>query len=113
MYAWPFSSLPGCAPYLHRRQNVDREIRIHSQLSHPNIVRLHTSFEDDDKIYLVMDKQPRDLFETLRERGRLDEEEVVMDVILPLLQALEYLHNQVSRQPLKKALGNFLMLAAM
>ena len=36
-----------------------------------------------------------------------------MDVILPLLQALEYLHNQVSRQPLKKALGNFLMLAAM
>ena len=79
------------------RLNVDREIRIHSQLSHPNIVMLHTSFEDDEKIYLVMDKQPRDLFETLRERGRLDEEEVVMDVILPLLQALEYLHNQVWR----------------
>ena len=44
------------------RRRVDREIRIHSRLSHPNIVKLHTWFEDEHSIYLVLELLPKDLF---------------------------------------------------
>ena len=44
------------------RRRVDREIRIHSRLSHPNIVKLHTWFEDERGIYLVLELLPKDLY---------------------------------------------------
>ncbi len=70
-------------------------MRIHAQLSHDNIVKLHTSFEDEDRIYLVMDLLPEDLFNALMDRGQLTEEGTVLDVIVPLLEALSYMHDQV------------------
>ena len=32
---------------------VEREIRLHSQLRHPNIIQLHAAFEDDTHIFMV------------------------------------------------------------
>ncbi len=75
---------------------VDREVRIHTTLSHANVVRLQASFEDADAIYLVLDLLTRDLFAALRERGHLSEEGTVLDVLAPLLNALTFLHEQVS-----------------
>lgn len=37
---------------------VWNEIRIHSSLDHPNIVKFHQYFEDKEKFYLIMDYQP-------------------------------------------------------
>lgn len=37
------------------RRFVDRELRIHSRLKHPNIVQLHAYFWDDSSIYLVLE----------------------------------------------------------
>ena len=32
---------------------VEREIRLHSQLQHPNIIQLLAAFEDDNNVFLV------------------------------------------------------------
>ena len=77
------------------RIRVDREIRIHSQLTHPGIVQLLSSFEDEERVYMVLELLPGDLFKTLIERERLDEEGAVLDVLVPLLEALMHLHGQV------------------
>lgn len=37
------------------RQQVEREIAIHSKLSHPNIIAFYGSFEDPDFYYLVLE----------------------------------------------------------
>lgn len=34
---------------------VEREIRIHSQLNHRNIIRLFAAFEDSDNVYLAQE----------------------------------------------------------
>ena len=79
---------------------VDREIRIHMMLApHPGIVKLLSSFEDDERIYMEMELLPGDLFKTLIERGHLDEEGAVLDVLIPLMEALMYLHEQVRHAP--------------
>lgn len=36
-------------------QNVKREIKIHSKLSHPHIIKLHYFFEDEDNVYMVLE----------------------------------------------------------
>ena len=32
---------------------VEREIRLHGQLRHPNIIQLHAAFEDDTHVFMV------------------------------------------------------------
>jgi len=32
---------------------VEREVRLHAQLRHPNIIALHAAFEDDNYVFLV------------------------------------------------------------
>ena len=34
---------------------VEREIRIHSRLSHENIIQLYSAFEDDSNVYMVQE----------------------------------------------------------
>ena len=34
---------------------VEREIRIHSRLDHPNIIQLFAAFEDDANVYMVQE----------------------------------------------------------
>ena len=77
------------------RLRVEREIRIHTGLSHPGIVKLISSFEDDSRFYLVLELLPGDLFKMLITRGQIDEEGTLLDVLVPLLEALVYIHDQV------------------
>ncbi|GFR49704.1 hypothetical protein Agub_g11855 [Astrephomene gubernaculifera] len=78
---------------LNRRQ-VEREINIHSSLSHPHIIDFYAAFEDDERIYLVQEYAAGgDLFDDVKRRGgRLPEREVVQQVLYPYLTALAYLH---------------------
>ncbi|MEW5318341.1 MAG: hypothetical protein WDW38_009569 [Sanguina aurantia] len=78
---------------LNRRQ-VEREINIHSSLNHPHIVDFYAAFEDDARIYLVMEYAAGgDLFdEVKRLGGRIGERQVVQQVMYPYLCALIYLH---------------------
>ena len=36
-------------------RNFRREVEIHSSLKHPNIVRMHGWFEDEKKLYLILE----------------------------------------------------------
>mmetsp|Transcript_14522 Transcript_14522/g.49903 ORF Transcript_14522/g.49903 Transcript_14522/m.49903 type:complete len:347 (+) Transcript_14522:624-1664(+) len=78
---------------------VRREIRIHSTLSHPNVINLYASFEDNNSVYLVLEHAARgDVFNWLQhkvEGARLaDEGFAVRTVLLPALRAVAYLHER-------------------
>lgn len=72
----------------------NREVQILSQLSHPNLPRIHRHFTDADHWYLVMDFiEGRTLEENLRTSGgRLPLDEGIA-IALQLCSVLEYLHS--------------------
>ena len=53
------------------RMRVSNEYKIHSELSHPNIVKFYDRGEDNDKIYFVLEYCERgDLTSYLKKLGR-------------------------------------------
>jgi len=58
------------------RKTLMREVQIHRQLIHDNIVRLFASLEDDKYIYLVLEYANKgNLFSLIRSKGALNEDE--------------------------------------
>jgi aurora kinase len=81
---------------LQRRRQVEREINIHINLSHENIIGLYGAFEDDNNVYLVQELAlGGDLYQKANDGTRFNEQTTVQTVITPFLQALKYLHSQV------------------
>ncbi|GIL81253.1 hypothetical protein Vretimale_1183 [Volvox reticuliferus] len=74
---------------------IKREIELHHQLTHPNIIQLYAAFLDGDRIVLVQEYAARgDLFHLLRQiGGRMTETQVSDIVMRPFLDALAYLHS--------------------
>ncbi|MCZ6804938.1 MAG: serine/threonine-protein kinase [Proteobacteria bacterium] len=61
---------------------------------HPNIVKIHSIIRENNTAYIVMQyEQGKSLSELLKEHKRFSEEELI-DIILPLLDGLEVMHNQ-------------------
>ena len=98
----PISYTVKCFPRAHafpssrRRQLHLREIRLHKLASaHPNIVSLHRVVEDKDFTYIIMDHyEDGNLFTQILHRSRyLGQGELVKDVFLQLLNAVEYNHS--------------------
>jgi serine/threonine protein kinase len=53
-----------------------REVEIHKKLGHENIIRLYTSVEDDNFIYLVLEYAAKgNLFYLIRNKKSLSEDE--------------------------------------
>ncbi|KAK9839488.1 hypothetical protein WJX81_005063 [Elliptochloris bilobata] len=75
---------------------VEREIKIHSQLFHQNVIALYAAFEDADHVYLAQEYAAGgDLYEALKHSGgQISERRAVRDVIRPCLSALIYLHSK-------------------
>jgi polo-like kinase 4 len=70
---------------------VQNEIKIHSSLSHPSIVKLFHSFEDENYVYLILELCPHGtLFHYLKQRGPLSES-LTAKYCFQILSALEYL----------------------
>lgn len=70
------------------------------QLDHPHIVQLYVAFEDAYSIFLVQEYcGGGDLFEFLKRQGTqtLTEEDKGSQVLLPVLEALQYLHVRMVR----------------
>ena len=85
--------------------NSKREIDIHKELSHPNIIRLYEIIEDeDDKVYMIMEFAeegelcPYDTeikqFCPEGVRDRFLDEKKVLSYSQQLLSALAYLHSK-------------------
>lgn len=73
-------------------------MRLHGRLRHPGIVQLYVAFEDAEHLYLVQEYMAwGDLFEFQRHRGigYFSERQKAGMIIMPLLQATAYLHNQM------------------
>eukprot|EP01071_Lankesteria_metandrocarpae_P011887 Lankesteria_metandrocarpae@DN5475_c3_g1_i11.p1 len=93
-------------------EDVDRflqEIDIMKSLDHPNIVRLHETFEDGTNIYLVMEHcSGGELFDRLVDEGNFSEH-LVCKVMKQVLAAVGYCHSlHVAHRDLKPE--NFLFL---
>lgn len=75
-------------------ERISNEIRIHSRLSHPNIVEFKTCFQDESSIYIVLEPCSHgNLYRLFKTRTKLSESEVA-SIMNQLLSALEYLHAQ-------------------
>ena len=59
---------------------------------HPNIVRLHKCVETDEKIYMIMEKMDTDLYEYLKMKNSLTENEASR-IIGSILKGVCYLHD--------------------
>jgi serine/threonine protein kinase len=71
-----------------------RELEIQSNVRHPNIIRLHTFFWDDECFYIVMEYAPQgELYTWFSKYGRFTETEVA-SCVLQLLDAFEHLHGK-------------------
>lgn len=56
---------------------VDNEIQLHSAMHHVNIVQMHSSFDDEENVYMVMEIcKYGNMFKYLRSFGPLTENEV-------------------------------------
>jgi serine/threonine protein kinase len=74
------------------RDRFLREARLAAQLSHPNVVQVFDVGEEDGKPFIVMEcVEGSTLAEELKERGRLEPEEVV-DLALQICGGLEHAH---------------------
>ncbi|GAX79690.1 hypothetical protein CEUSTIGMA_g7131.t1 [Chlamydomonas eustigma] len=80
---------------LNRRQ-VQREVLIQAELQHKGIIDLHAAFEDETHVYLVQELATHgDLFQYLKSGcGRLSEGKTKRMILIPVLEALLYLHEQ-------------------
>ncbi len=81
-------------------EGLIREAKVMMRLDHPNIVRFHDFFEQDDDLVLVCEHfsgLSLDKFvEYLRADGRAIDERIIWHVALSLFEALAHAHNLVS-----------------
>ena len=77
---------------------VQREVGIHSDLSHDNIVKVYATFADDKATCMVLEHVGGQSLESVVHEagGFLHESVVAQKVLRPLLSALSYLHAKVS-----------------
>jgi serine/threonine protein kinase len=76
------------------RSSLDNEIELLKSLSHPNIVQLYETLEDQSTIYLIMELvKGSDLFDISDILGTLRPSSVLA-LITPLLNAISYLHSR-------------------
>jgi len=71
-----------------------KEIEIMKLLDHPNIVKLFETFEERDRLYLVMELcHGGELFDRIIEAGRFTEHEAA-NIMQQILRAVRYLHER-------------------
>jgi tRNA A-37 threonylcarbamoyl transferase component Bud32 len=97
-------------------EHIQKEANLLKKLSHPNIVKLHDFFVDDQRAYLVLEKITGDTLKSLVEtKGVLTEEQVVllglqMCEILGYLHANKLVHRDISPDNLILGHGDILKL---
>ncbi len=79
-----------------------REVQIMRNLNHPNILKLHEVFENDEEFSLVMELVTgKELFDKIVEKGQYGEREAA-NIVRQIVSAVEYLHaNGIAHRDLK------------
>jgi len=72
---------------------LKREIDIMKKVSHKNILQLHEIFEDNERVYIVMELvKGSELFDRIVEKGFYSERNA-MNIVAQILDAVAYLHS--------------------
>lgn len=71
-------------------------MNVQALLNHPNILRVYGAFEDESFIYMVQQLALNgDVYKTyLSQRNHLNEQDLVRNIIAPLLRAVEHAHSR-------------------
>lgn len=73
---------------------LKREVEVHSHLRHPNILRMYGYFQDDQRVYLVLEYAPKgDLFTILR-RDKTFSPKIAATYLRDIAEAFVYLHSK-------------------
>eukprot|EP01128_Nolandella_sp_AFSM9_P011388 TRINITY_DN80_c0_g1_i1.p1 TRINITY_DN80_c0_g1~~TRINITY_DN80_c0_g1_i1.p1 ORF type:complete len:378 (+),score=126.02 TRINITY_DN80_c0_g1_i1:49-1134(+) len=73
---------------------LKREIDIMKKVNHTNILKLHEIYEDDEKVYIVMELiDGSELFDRIVEKGYYSENNARI-VVKQILKAVKYLHEK-------------------
>ena len=74
------------------RERISREIHILKIIRHPNIVQLYEIFEDEEKLYLIMEYMPNgELFDHIVKSKKLKENEASR-FFQQIIEGIEYIH---------------------
>lgn len=77
---------------LRQMNNLVREVKLLSRLDHPNIIKYYETYDDEDEFHIVMTYcTGGELFDYLRERGKLSEKETAK-IIYQILHAIAHCH---------------------
>uniref|UniRef100_A0A0P4VME9 Calcium/calmodulin-dependent protein kinase type 1 n=1 Tax=Rhodnius neglectus TaxID=72488 RepID=A0A0P4VME9_9HEMI len=77
-----------------KEDSLENEIKVLRRLTHPNIVQLLETFEDKQKVYLIMELVTGgELFDRIVEKGSYTEKDA-SDLIRQVLEAVNYMHEQ-------------------
>ena len=83
--------------------NLVREVRIHSNLDHPNILKFYREFDDKDYIYFLLEFiTPGEIYDVLYDDQSSDStsnddpfsEDEARDYFIQIIEALRYLRNK-------------------
>ena len=75
-------------------EQFKRQIRLHSALDHPNIVKFYGFFEDAENIYLILEYiSGGTLFDYLDQEEHLTPK-VAAEFLKDTIQAISYLHER-------------------
>ncbi|GLC45899.1 hypothetical protein PLESTF_000710100 [Pleodorina starrii] len=87
-------NLAGLSTFL--RNQVLRELDIHSRLRHPGVVHLMAAFREDNNLLLLQEYVRGGSLDRVRRKlgGRMTEFQAMHLVLLPLLGVLSYLHER-------------------
>lgn len=90
-------------------QKLQSEISIHSTLDHPNVVKMYTSFQNSEFVFMILELCERGaLDELLKKNGKL-KEKYVTKFVSQLIKGLMYLHYQKSVVHRDLKLGNLFL----
>jgi serine/threonine-protein kinase Chk2 len=88
-----------------RIEGLQQEIAVLMSVSHPSLLCLKDTFEEDDGVYLVLELAPEgDLFNFVVMKQKLSEDET-RKVFIQLFQAIKYLVSLFSSQNLRIKCG--------
>ena len=74
-------------------ETVHKEITLHSQLKHPNIIELYAYYEDNINMYLIMQNAEKgNLFHYIKSKKRLTEKEAMI-IFIQVTNAIYFLHS--------------------
>ena len=73
-----------------QKKNLRREIKIHKQLNHENVISLHNHFEDDFFLYILLELGEEDLFNFHKRRENFTETEI-LNISFQIIKGLKYL----------------------